>query len=152
MGDIIDLVTRRDARDAATNPNATAPATPADPLDGMLAAVSRALKTNTLDSDARWHLVGIIMRLLGEGDLEGKAMLSDRATSRAAVACSAKFQADSLCCAKPRRAAFFSSAAASDSNHEAWLTIKMRSASAEMVLAIRRISAAAVRFASIKSA
>jgi hypothetical protein len=38
----------------------------------MLTAVSRVLKTNRLDSDARWHLIGIIMRSLGEGGLKGK--------------------------------------------------------------------------------
>jgi hypothetical protein len=72
MGDIIDLAAQRDAQRADTKPPAIPPAPPADALDGMLTAVSRALKTNTLDSDARWHLVGIIMRCLGEGGLKGK--------------------------------------------------------------------------------
>ena len=70
MADIIDLAARRDAQRTDTLPTATAP--PTDELDGMITAMSRALKTNTLDSDARWHLIGIIMRSLGEGGLKGK--------------------------------------------------------------------------------
>jgi len=72
MGDIIDLAARRDAQRADTEPAATPPAPPTDQLDGMLTAVSRVLKTNRLDSDARWHLIGIIIRSLGEGGLKGK--------------------------------------------------------------------------------
>ena len=72
MGDIIDLAAQRAARGSVTNLPTTPPGPPADALDGMLAAVSSALKSNRLDSDARWHLVGIIMRSLREGDLKGK--------------------------------------------------------------------------------
>ena len=72
MADIIEFAARRDAQRADTTPPAAPYAPPTETLDGMLTAVSRALKSNTLDSDSRWHLVGIIMRCLGEGALKGK--------------------------------------------------------------------------------
>jgi hypothetical protein len=72
MGNVIDLAARRDAQHTDTEPATTPPPTPTDALDGMLTAISRALKTTTLDSDARWHLIGIIMRSFGEGGLKGR--------------------------------------------------------------------------------
>jgi hypothetical protein len=69
-----------------------------------------------------------------------------------AAASLVQIQADSLSCitCSEAVATLVSSATASDSSHEAWLIKKMRASSTEMVLAILRISTAAVRFALAK--
>jgi len=65
---IIDMAVWRIARDADAKPPATiaSPVPSTDGLDSALNAVSAVLKTNTLDADARWRLVGIIMQSLGQ--------------------------------------------------------------------------------------
>ena len=65
---MIDMEAWRADRDADANPPgaiaSTEPST--DVLDSALNAVSAVLKTSTLNVDARWHLVGIIMQSLGQ--------------------------------------------------------------------------------------
>jgi hypothetical protein len=104
--------------------------------------VSRALKINTLDSETRDAQ---------RGDTD--PAVTPPAPETDALERVSQIQADSLSwitCSEPVTAAWVSSATASDSSHEAWLIKKMRSASTDMVLAILRISAAAVRFAFTK--
>jgi len=65
---MIDMAAWRAARDADAKPGAAiaSPAPSTDALDSALNAVSAVLKTNALNTDARWRLVGIIMQSLGQ--------------------------------------------------------------------------------------